>query len=164
MLQPAMLSDLTVVASWIASARDCDFWAGRRVRFPVNPASLPEEIGFREANAFSLFEGGRLIAFGQLIPKSSHRGHLATLIVSPSFRRRGYGAVLVSGLLAKACEARFERVSLYVDEANVAAIALYSKLTFRDASPPAGKPVFPASRYMEHSFAKDSIAPGAPLT
>ena len=64
MLQPAMLSDLTEVASWITSARDCEFWAGGRVRFPVNSASLPEEIGFREANALSLFDEGRLIALG----------------------------------------------------------------------------------------------------
>lgn len=163
MLQPAMLSDLTVVASWITSARDCEFWAGGLVRFPVNSASVPEEIGFREANAFSLFDGERLIAFGQLIPKRSHRGHLATLIVAPSSRRQGYGAALVRGLLAKSREARFERVSLYVDEANVAAIALYTKLCFREASPPAGDPVFPASRYLEHSIAEHSIAPRTPL-
>jgi ribosomal protein S18 acetylase RimI-like enzyme len=163
MLQPARLSDLTVVASWITSARDCQFWAGGRVRFPVNPASLPEEVGFREANAFSLFVGGRLVAFGQLIPKCSQRGHLATLIVAPPFRRQGYGEVLVRDLLAKARDARFERVSLYVDEANVAAIALYSKLAFRDASAPAGDPVFPASRYLEHPMAERSIAPRTPL-
>ena len=106
MLQPAMFSDLNVVASWIASARDCEIWAGGRVRFPVNSASVPEEIGFSEA--------------------------------------------------------RFERVSLYVDEANVAAIVLHTKLTFRDASPPAGDPVFPASRYTEHSIAEHPIAPRIP--
>ena len=163
MLQPAKLSDLTVVASWITSARDCEFWAGDRVHYPVDPASLPEEIGFREANAFSLFDGGRLIAFGQLIPKSTQRGHLSTLIVAPSSRRQGYGTALVRGLLDKAREANFERVSLYIDEANVAAIALYSNLGFRDAPFPAGDRVVPSSRYMEHSIAERSITPRTPL-
>jgi ribosomal protein S18 acetylase RimI-like enzyme len=163
MLQPAMLSDLTVVASWITSARDCAFWVGGRVHFPVDLASLPEEIGFREANAFSLFDGGRLIGFGQLIPKSAQRGHLSTLIVAPSARRQGYGKTLVRRLLDKAREGKFERVSLYVDEANVAAIALYATLGFRDAPPPASDSVFPATRYMEHSIAEHSITPRTPL-
>jgi len=163
MLQPAMLSDLMAVVSWITSARDCEFWAGGRVHFPVNSASLPEEIGFHEANAFSLFDEGRLIAFGQLIPKDSQRGHLATLIVAPSSRRQGYGAELVRGLIAKACEARFERVSLYVDAANAGAVALYTKLGFRDASPPASDRAFPASRYMDYSIAEHSMVVRTPL-
>lgn len=158
MLQPATLSDLTEVASWITSARDCELWAGGRVRFPIYPASLPEEIGFREANAFSLFEGERLIAFGQLIPKCSNRGHLATLIVAPSARRRGFGEKLVRGLLTKARQAGFERVSLYVDETNVAALALYKKLAFRDVPTPSGDRPFATSRYMEHHLLGRSIA------
>jgi RimJ/RimL family protein N-acetyltransferase len=164
MLQPAMLSDLTVVASWITSARDCELWAGDRVRFPVNLASLPEEIGFREANTYSLNEGGRLIAFGQLFRKSTQHGRLARLIVAPSSRRQGYGKELVRGLLAKARDAKLERVSLYVDEANVAAIALYTKLDFCDAAPPVGDRVFPSSRYLEHLIPEHSITPRSPRT
>jgi GNAT superfamily N-acetyltransferase len=162
MLQPAMLSDLTAVASWISSARDCAFWAGGCVRFPVNSASLPEEIGFREAHAYSLYEDGRLIAFGQLIPKNSQRGHLATLIVAPSCRHRGCGTVLVRGLLDTAREAKLERVSLYVDQANAAAIALYSKLGFHDAPASGGDRVFTGSVYMEHVIAAHTITPRTP--
>ena len=158
MLQPAMLSDLSEVASWIASSRDCEFWAGGRVRFPINPATLPDEIGFREANAYSLFQEGRLVAFGQLLPRESSRGHLATLIVSPSFRRQGHAESLVRGLIAKAREAGFERVSLYVEESNVAAIALYTKLAFRDAPLPPGRPLFATSRYMERFIAEQFVA------
>jgi ribosomal protein S18 acetylase RimI-like enzyme len=156
MLQPANRSELTLAATWITSAQDCEFWAGGRVSFPINPASLPEEIGFCEAQAYSVFDDDwRLVGFGRLIPKTSDRGHLATLIVCPSFRRQGYGAALVRDLIAIARQAKFGRVSLYVSEENVAAIALYTKLMFRNAPPPADDPKFLASRFMEYSILEE---------
>ena len=51
-LRPATLSDLDIVASWIGSARECELWAGWRVRFPIDRTALPETIGFSEANTF----------------------------------------------------------------------------------------------------------------
>src|SRR5436190_24402461 len=113
MLQPATLSDLTTVASWIRSPRDCELWAGWRVQFPIHLDSLPAAIGFDGTNAFSFFLLSRLVAFGQVVTKSAQRKHLARLIVSPLHRRQGHGEALVRGLLSIARENECRRVSLY---------------------------------------------------
>lgn len=149
MLQPATVADLMLVASWITSARECALWAGWSIRFPMDLEALPAAMDLRETNSFSLFDNGRLIAFGQLFSKSSGRGHLSRLIVSPASRREGYGEALVRGLLVQARQQGYHRVSLYVDEANAAAIALYTKLGFCDAQRPADDVASPGSRYME---------------
>jgi ribosomal protein S18 acetylase RimI-like enzyme len=141
--------DLRVVASWIATARDCELWAGWRVRFPIDIESLPASISFAENNAFTLTdECDRLMAFGQLVPKGS-RAHLARLIVAPAFRRKGYGEVLVQALVQEAEKGPFECLSLNVDTENTPAISLYMKLGFRDAARPSDEPASPGSRYME---------------
>ncbi len=137
------------MASWIQSKRQCELWAGWRVAFPIDFRSLPAAIGFAEANAFSLTIEEELIAFGQLITKSSKRGHLARLIVNPSWRGKGYGEMLVRALLDEARRASFERVSLNVDVENVTAASLYAKLGFRDWKRPSDEPESSGSRYME---------------
>jgi [ribosomal protein S18]-alanine N-acetyltransferase len=149
-LRPATLADLDIVASWIGSARECELWAGWRVRFPIDRAALPETIGFSESNALSLADRQEVVAFGQLVIRGARRVHLARIIVAPDRRRSGYGAALVQGLIARARRDWFERVSLNVDEANRPAIGLYSNLGFRDAQRPVDEPESPRSRYMEY--------------
>jgi ribosomal protein S18 acetylase RimI-like enzyme len=151
-LRPATLSDLDIVASWIASARECELWAGWRVRFPLDRTTLPGTIGFSESNAFSLADHDELVAFGQLVTRGASRVHLARIIVAPDRRRSGYGAALVNGLIARARRDWYERVSLNVDQENRPAIALYSNLGFRDAERPADEPESPRSNYMEYSI------------
>jgi len=58
-------------------------------------------------------------------------------------------ARLVRALLDRARRDSFERVSLNVDAANVAAVALYVKLGFADTKRPPDEPETPDSRYME---------------
>ncbi len=151
MLRAAALSDLSEVASWIATVRDCELWAGQRVSFPIDTAFLPEEIGFEATNAFALTDGGRLVAFGQLVRKDAGRGHLARLIVRPLLRGKGHGEALVRALLDKARDESFERVSLNVDRTNRPAVSLYLKLGFRDVPRPPGEPESRGSRYMENT-------------
>jgi ribosomal protein S18 acetylase RimI-like enzyme len=148
-LRSAILSDLRIVASWITSARDCELWAGWRVKFPIDLESLPEALGFAETNAFSLVDADRLVAFGQLVRKDPKRGHLGRLIVCPADRGVGYGEALVRSLLDLARAERYECVALYVDALNVPAIALYSKVGFRNVALPEDRPKLAGSRYME---------------
>ena len=151
MLHPATVSDLREVASWIATARDCELWAGWRVSFPIDEASLPMTIGFAATTAFALIHGAQLVGFGQLVRKETARGHLARLIVNPLLRGKGHGEALVRALLEKARDESFERVSLNVDSSNVPAVSLYLKLGFRDAPRPQDEPESLGSRYMEHA-------------
>jgi ribosomal protein S18 acetylase RimI-like enzyme len=148
-VRPATLADLSEVASWIATARDCELWAGWRVKFPIDRTSLPEAIGFAEHSSFSLVSGRDLVAFGQLVGKDQGRGHLARLIVKPALRGRGHGEALVAALLERAQREAFACVSLNVDSANERAATLYLKLGFADASRPADEPLSPGTRYME---------------
>jgi hypothetical protein len=63
-LRSATLSELKGVASWNTSVRDCELWAGWRVKFPIDLETLPTAIDFRDMNAFSLLDTDRLVAFG----------------------------------------------------------------------------------------------------
>jgi ribosomal protein S18 acetylase RimI-like enzyme len=152
MFRSATLLDLDEVASWITTGRECEFWAGWRVAFPIDRRSLPVAIEFAESNAFSLIDADELVAFGQLVKKKPHRGHLARLIVNPSVRGRGYGEMLVRTLLQRAHGESFERVSLNVDASNLPAVWLYLKLGFVDATRPPDEPESPGTRYMESAI------------
>ena len=95
-------------------------------------------------------EGGALRGEGgQIVPKSSHRAHLARLIVAPAWRGRGLGTGLVKALLAQARSDGHLRASLNVSPANPVAIHVYEKLGFSDAPRPLDEPDPSGSRYME---------------
>ena len=124
-------------------------WAGWRVSIPIDPGTLPGQIEFNETNAFCLVDDVRMVAFGQLVEKANRRGHLARVIVNPQHRRQGYGRTLVERLIDVARARKLERVSLNVDAANPAAIALYALLGFSDAARPPGEPQAVGVRYLE---------------
>jgi ribosomal protein S18 acetylase RimI-like enzyme len=163
MLRKATLANLTTVASWVSSQRDCDLWTGGRLTYPIDMATLPTSINFSEQHAYVWTassndsndgserperESRTPVGFGQVIVKPTGRVHLATIIVDPAQRGYGYGKQLVQALLAQA-RAQGSRISLNVDAQNAAAVALYSSLGFGDATRPADQAEFPGVRYME---------------
>ena len=147
-LRAAVRGDLDTVATWVASARECELWAGRRVQFPIRVDALVEAIGFAYTGGFALDEAGTLAAFGQIVEKAGRRAHLARIIVAPGQRGRGTGTALVGGLLECARQRGHRLASLNVDPSNAAAIALYEKLGFADAPRPGDEPDPFGSRYM----------------
>lgn len=151
MLRPATNRDLAVVASWIATPRDCDFWAGSAISFPLQLDTLASEIALSPYTSFCLGATYPL-AFGQLIDKGNGRAHLAKIIVSPSARRAGYGKALVEALTELAIERRFSILALNVQKTNDAAIALYTKLGFEMAERPITLGVAPGSYYMSRDL------------
>ena len=92
------------------------------------------------ADAFCLVGTQELLGFGQVMPKPRNRLHFARLIVSPSHRGQGYGFELVNALLRRALARQPKSVSLNVFRDNAAAIAVYSRLGFSEASPVPGYP------------------------
>ena len=148
-LRRATLAELTEVASWIRSPRECELWAGPRLPFPLDVTVLPARIDFDEARTFAMSSGDRLVAFGQIVPKALRRAHLARVIVAPTVRGRGHGERLIRSLIDEARRQSHQRISLNVDRENVAAIALYSKLGFLEAERPDDEPDAHGSRYME---------------
>lgn len=148
-LRRATLSDLDAVVSWIASARECELWAGPRLPFPLDVTTLPARIDFDEARTFAMSSADRLVAFGQIVPKALRRAHLARVIVAPEARGHGHGERLIRLLIAEASRLLHVRVSLNVDRENAPAIALYSKVGFHEAGRPTDEPDAHGSRYME---------------
>ena len=149
LIRSATGSELKTAASWILTARDCQLWAGPRVRFPIELHSLAGAIAFAASNSFALIDRGAFVAFGQLMEKDLRRGHLARLIVAPTLRGKGYGYALVRALIERSRAVGLARVSLNVDGSNGPALSLYSRLGFRDASRPVDEPDSLGSRYME---------------
>jgi ribosomal protein S18 acetylase RimI-like enzyme len=118
-------------ASWVQSTRDCELWAGWRVRFPIDIATLPASLSFTEHGGYVWSVDDRVVGFGQIVLKPAGRKHLGRIIVDPTVRRRGYGEAFVRALLAKAAPCSV--ISLNVDKQNMPAISLYQRLGFVDA-------------------------------
>lgn len=117
--------------------------------FPIRVDRLPEEVEFRTAESWCLVKSGRVVGFGQVVPKPAERQHLARLIVDPQFRRRGLGRRLTERLLDRALAKSPAHVSLNVLVDNLPALNLYRSLGFRPADPPTGEGDS-ATQYMLH--------------
>ena len=152
MLRPATLHDLETVSGWVKTAAECALWAGWRVRFPIELASLAAAIDFTHHGGLVLVDGRDAAAFGQIVPKSARRAHLARLIVEPSRRGQGIGTRLVTELLERARHQGHATASLNVDPTNDAAIALYTKMQFSDSERPFDEPDPHGSRYMQRKL------------
>jgi [ribosomal protein S18]-alanine N-acetyltransferase len=140
-------SDYDAIASWIPDAEQCARWGGPHLAFPFSGSELPRLIAAAppivpgETNtSFSLVddsdESSEPLGFGQLVRQDRTTFRLARLIVAPSRRRCGLGAVLCKLLIARA-ESFDEAasVTLFVFRDNAAAVHLYTKLGFVEAPP-----------------------------
>ena len=136
MLRVATEADLRVVASWISSREEVEFWAGDMVPYPIQMEALPNLIRLSSETSFVL---DNVVAFGQLFDQGEGRGHLARIIVSPAFRRTGRGLELVRALTHVAAKRGLDRVGLNVQKPNLAAISLYERLGFRLTQRPAAQ-------------------------
>ena len=132
----------------MSSARECELWAGWRLRYPVEIDALAVTIDFAHHGGFALVDSEELIGFGQIVFKARGRAHLARLIVAPAHRGRGCGELLVRLLLAQVRTSGHKFASLNVDPANAVAIALYQKVGFADAPRPDDEPDPHGSRFM----------------
>jgi [ribosomal protein S18]-alanine N-acetyltransferase len=136
-IRDATPEDLTIVAGWIGSARDCERWAGPRVPYPLDISRLPEQIAMAEAINLAIVDDRGLAGFGQVVPRGAGRGHLTRVIVRLDARGRGLGGALCEALLSRAASAGLTLATLYVYRDNPQARRLYEALGFRpDAGPP----------------------------
>jgi ribosomal-protein-alanine N-acetyltransferase len=70
-------------------------------------------------------------AVGQVLTSADSRiGHVISVAVKPSYRRRGIGKQLMQGLIQRLVEAKCSQVRLEVRAHNTAALSLYEQLGF----------------------------------
>lgn len=147
-------ADLGVVVSWVNSQRECELWAGPSIPFPLEPSALSAQLDLRRAANVALDDEHGLVAFGQALPRSPGRAHLARVIVRPNARGRGIGKQLVQALLARAVEAGLSLVTLNVYSDNAAAATLYADLGFRRAERPPDDPASLGTWFMRRSIGR----------
>ena len=95
-----------------------------------------ERIADPEWPVFVIDEGGKSVAFCQMIPTRdsgddpARVGHITSLHVLPPLRGRGHGRALVDHVLTEFRRRGFTEVTLWVLEENRAARAFYEKYGF----------------------------------
>jgi len=146
-VRSATEEDLMLVAEWIESPRDCEFWAGNALSYPLQLDTLAQDISLSALTSFCLVDP-RVLAFGQLIDKGSGRVHLAKIIVATDQRGAGIGSFIIAELLKIAGQKPFSVVGLNVQPDNEVAISLYKKLGFEFTERPANVTPSSTSLYM----------------
>jgi ribosomal protein S18 acetylase RimI-like enzyme len=131
-LRPPIASDYEVIAHWLPDAAACLRWAGDRLAFPFLPHELADRLQIGDSQSVCLATGSAPpVAFAQFWTVTTGSVHLGRIIVSPSVRGQGVGAVLVRQLISAAIAATGAvRLTLRVYSDNQAAIELYRKFGF----------------------------------
>lgn len=148
-------ADAAIVASWIRTPRDCEFWAGPDFPFPASLDTFVEKLQVRSTTSVCLVEES-VVAFGQLADKGDGRAHLGKIIVAPEARNRGHGRQLVKELLRIAGQRRFRVVGLNVQFENDAAIRMYRGLGFGFSQRPPHLTPAPEAHYMTYDLIRQT--------
>lgn len=89
-----------------------------------------EQAGTMENSIFlTVCEGGMAVGFGCIL-LAAEEGELVDIAVSPEYRKRGLGQMLMTALLEKAAERGTEVLYLEVRQSNTPARSLYEKNGF----------------------------------
>lgn len=152
-LLPAQPGNYAILPDWIPDARACTRWAGPLLKFPLNPATLAEDLAVGGSTSYFLrtAETGAnaapahspLLGFGQHRIITPGAVHLGRILIAPGARGNGLGRVLCSRLIARAVAATgAAHVTLRVYRDNPAAIALYQQLGFETIAAESDEAVF----------------------
>jgi GNAT superfamily N-acetyltransferase len=110
--------------------------AGGDPRF-LNWATRAAETISMPLTGYVWEQDGRIVGNVSLVPFPQGRQRLyllANIAVHPDYRRRGLARLLTEQAVAHACRHRAAAIWLQVREDNPAAVALYSRLGFRERS------------------------------
>ena len=101
------------------------------IAYPVEQSAFEAFISQEHCAPFVLKQGKQIIAYGDIIHEKGKEQRLCRLIVGHEFRGKGYGKVLVNGLIKKALEKDPELpIFLFVIDSNTSAKGCYSSCGF----------------------------------
>jgi GNAT superfamily N-acetyltransferase len=108
-----------------------DRWAGRPSDEATWAAEHSEDEDFRpEMTLLALVDGKPAGLVTTFIETDSAEGYVGQIAVRPEYRRRGIAAGLLATVMHKLREVGATRVDLHVNENNVPATQLYTRLGF----------------------------------
>ncbi|MDA1027695.1 MAG: hypothetical protein O3B41_01395 [Bacteroidetes bacterium] len=87
LIRSSILTDLPVISTWVTNQEECDLWSGGVVPFPIDRASLPQQIIWDSAQSWTVTSSEHVVGYGQIILKPEGRHHLARILVDPENSR-----------------------------------------------------------------------------
>ena len=138
-LRPAGRDDFKQLCRWFTRRKQAIAWGGNRLRYPLAPDQLAEDIRWPRIPSYAMVDDRRrLIGFAQ-VGNSSVGKHLARVAIHPQWRGQGLGEQLMT-LLMQEYRQHTRYFSLFVDVNNLPAQRLYRKLGFREQPLPFERP------------------------
>jgi len=125
--------DIDKLSGWDLSYEDLQFWAALPKLADLDLKS--KFLSWHKedyVNAFVLVVQGQVVGYGE-IWNCEQEVELARLLIDPKYRRKGFGRLLILGLLEKAF-GMAPTVWLRVHPNNQAALALYASCGFHVAN------------------------------
>lgn len=131
-LHPAAPHHFATLGEWIGDAEQCLRWAGPKLDFPFDRASLQSLLETEPGDSYALLDQhNQLAGFGQIFRREPATGHLGRIIIDPRRRQQGVGQILCSELIQAGVRAHgFRAISLWVYLDNAPAVQLYRALGF----------------------------------
>jgi ribosomal protein S18 acetylase RimI-like enzyme len=135
-LRPFVEADDLEVGSWFADAGELRFFAGPRLRWPLDSGQWRSIRLDPSVAAWTAVLGDNDIpvGHGELITDSPTTIRLARFAISPALRGNGLGRALLRLLVAKSREAGFGLLSVAVHPDNTNAIVSYRTFGFEPST------------------------------
>jgi GNAT superfamily N-acetyltransferase len=137
-LRPFVRADDDEVSSWFEDAGQLRFFAGRRLKWPLDEQQWENIRLDSSVTAWTAVYGDDPVpvGHGELIRESAQLVRFARIALSPTLRGQGLGRVFGDLMIEKAREHGFERASLWVNPGNEPAIRAYRTLGFEPVTLP----------------------------
>ena len=131
-LRPFVESDEDEVTSWFADAGELRFFAGRRLRWPLDAEQWRSIRDDETISAWSAVVGDDPTPAGhaELVTESSSTVRLARYAVAPNRRGLGLGRTILTQMFVMAREQGFGTLRLAVHPDNTTAIVTYRTFGF----------------------------------
>jgi ribosomal protein S18 acetylase RimI-like enzyme len=139
-LRPFVESDDGEIATWFADAGELRFFAGPRLRWPLDSGQWRSIRLDPSVAAWTavLGDDDTAVGHGELITESPTEVRLARFAIAPTLRGRGLGRALLALLVESSVAAGASLMTVGVHPDNTNAILSYRTLGFRLSTEQAG--------------------------
>jgi len=110
----------------------CGIYEAERACFhdPYPPEAFTDLIKAHQGHFFVASDHGDIVGYA-VASANATQGHVVSIAVDPSHRRRRIGTALLSALTAKLTEEGIRQMHLEVRKGNAGAIAFYERMGYR---------------------------------